>query len=212
MLLIHPPATVAVVQEINRVRAAGACPEAPTGIFTTAAPFCPALEVSGSVVPGAVTVDPAFDLVVRSTQLSHPEVGGNATISAFGADGVLLFSMPFAARGAYRLDLPLAPGAAQAIRLLRVASGPLKAERTATIHGEPNAETIATDDRDMVFAWNARAFPAVRIATDAEPDITYASGTGTYEQLTIPTTAHRLSVDFSDGVRSTKRTFAVFGR
>ena len=120
--------------------------------------------------------------------------------------------LPFFGRGTFRLDVPLSPAAEQAIHLIRVVAASANAERTATAHGEATAETIATDDRDIVFAWNARAFPAVRIATDTEPDTTYASGTGTYEQLTIATAAHRLTVDFSDGVRSTKRTFAVFGR
>ena len=211
MLLSSPPVIFAA-QEIVHVRASSACPDAPVGVIATAAVLCPALDVSGSVGPTGVTIDPAFDLIVRPAELSRPEVAGNATLSAFNADGQLLFSLPFNARGPFHLDVPLNPAVAQSIRLIRVVSGTVNAQRAATVHGDANAETIATDDRNVVFAWNAHAFPAIRISTDAESEPTFASGAGTYEQLTLGTAARRLSVDFSDGVRSTKRVFSVFGR
>jgi len=212
MLLSSPPVTFAALAEIVHLRAAASCPEGPTAIIATTVAFCPAVEVSGNIGPSNVTLDPAFDLLTRPAQLSRPEIGGNATLAAYNAEGQLLFSLPFSARGTYRLDVPLGAAAAQSIRRLRVVSGSASAERTAIVHAEPNAETIATDDRNVVFAWNAHVFPAVRISTDIDPETTYAAGAGTYEQLTLATAARRLSVDFSDGVRSTKRTFVVFGR
>ena len=182
------------------------CPE------QTSAGDCPVLEVSGTIDPNTTSLDPAFDLVVHPTHLTRAEATGNATLVAYNADGQVVVSFPFTARGEYRLDVPLAPALAQSVRVVRVVTASASAEQRPTVHHDASAETIAADDRNVLFAWNARAFPSVRITSDANPKPTYASGVSTYEQLTVPTTSRRITVDFSDGVRSETRTFNVFGR
>ncbi len=108
--------------------------------------------------------------------------------------------------------MPLAPATREAIATLRVATSSGVGLRTGTAHGETDAETIATDDGNVVFAWNAQQFPGVRILPEGSTNATYASGLGTFEQVTVATAARALKVDFSDGVRSVERTFTVFGR
>ncbi len=183
------------------------CPE------QTVAGDCPVLEVSGTIDANTTSLDPAFSLNVHPAFLTRPEATGNATLVAYNADGQVLVNFPFTARGDYRLDVPLSPALAQTVRVVRVVTASASAEqRPSPRHGEPSAETISSDDRSVLFAWNARAFPSVRITSDANPKPMYATGVSTYQQLTVSTTSRRITVDFSDGVRSETRTFAVFGR
>lgn len=209
LLVSMPPAHVATVNVV-RTRI-GSCSESAAPATTTPA-VCPVLEVSGSINATNVTIDPAFDLFVRPAQLSRAETAGTATLLAYNTLGQLLVSFPFSASGVYRLDVPLAPAVAQTIRLIRLVTASASAERVATIHGEPNIETVAIDENNIVLAWNAQDFPALRIVTEGESRVAYAAGSGTYQQVTLHTAAQHVSIDFSDGVRSVKRTFAVFGR
>ena len=198
---------LAAVSAIGARAHANVCPE------QTATGDCPVLEVSGTIDANTTTLDPAFDLNVRPTRLTRPEATGNATLVAYNADGQVLLNFPFTARGEYRLDVPLAPALAQSVRVVRVVTASASAEQRPTArHGEPTAETIAADDRNVLFAWNARAFPSVRITSDANSTPAYATGVSTYQQFTVSTTSRRITVDFSDGVRSETHTFIVFGR
>ena len=186
---------------------ANVCPE------QTVTGDCPVLEVSGTIDASTATLDPAFDLIVHPSRLTRPEASGNATLVAYSADGQILVSFPFTTRGDFRLDIPFASSLAQSVRLVRVLTASASAEQRPTArHGDASAETIAADDRTVLFAWNARAFPSVRVTSDAASKPIYASGVSTYEQLTVPTTSRRITVDFSDGVRSETRIFTVFGR
>jgi hypothetical protein len=178
----------------------------------TKAGTCPVLEVSGTIDAGTASLGPAFDLIVRPAALTRAETTGNATLVAYNADGGVVVTFPFTAFGPYRIDVPLLPALAQSVRVVRVVTASATAEERPTVHGDVNAEAIAPDDGNVIFAWNAQAFPSVRIESDGDAKPTYASGTSTYEQLTLKTAARRLTVDFSDGVRSETRTFAVFGR
>jgi hypothetical protein len=178
----------------------------------TKAGSCPVLEVSGAIDADTASLEPAFDVSVRPASLTRAEGTGNATLVAYNADGGVVVTFPFTAFGPYRIDVPLLPALAESIRVVRVVTASASAEERPTVHGDVSAETIAADDGNVIFAWNAQAFPRVRILSDGDPKPIYVSGTSTYEQVTLRTASRRVTVDFSDGVRSETRTFAVFGR
>ena len=210
----QPPAWVAGIFGVARPPVSViACPDAPAAVFATNAPACPALEVTGKIDPAGVTLDPAFDFLVPPVALTHGARDGNASLSGYGPSGELLFTQVFAANGPFHIDVPLAPARAQLIRRLRLVTSAGNAERSATAHGEPSAETVVTGDRQVLFAWDARAFPAVRVTAENDPGVSsYLSGSSTFEQATIGMSARRLIVDFSDGVRSVARRVLVLGR
>ncbi len=201
---------------IVHVKTVVPCPEAPTIAATaTHVASCSALEVNGTVAANRVTVEPAFDLLLPPEKLSQPNATGNAALEAYDGSNQLVFRFPFNARGEYRIDVPLAASVEQSIRRLRVINGSAYADRTASLHGDVSAETFPRYDHSVVLAWNALAFPAIRIATiaiDHNEDASYASGTESFQQIRLETTSPRLIIDFSDGVRSTRRIFTVFGR
>lgn len=209
LLVSIPPAHVATVNVVHtRI---GSCSDA-AAAATVTLPVCPVIEVSGSIVGTNVTIDPAFDLLARPAAQSRPETDGNATLTAYNVAGQLLVTFPFSASGVYRVDVPLSPAIAESVHVLRVTTASASAERVATTHGEPSVETIAINDSNVVLAWNAQAFPALRITAEGEAGVAYVAGKGTYQQSSLHSKARRISIDFSDGVRSVKRTFAVFGR
>jgi hypothetical protein len=190
---------------------AGSCSE----ISSATAPgpaVCPALEVSGTIDPDPATLDPAFDVVVPAARLARPEPDGNATLLGYNAAGQLVVNFRFSAHGSYSLDISLPPAAEESIRVLRVVTATGNATRTGTDHGEPTAEPISTDDSDIVFAWNAQIFPAIKIMPVGDPNTTEASGASSYNEVTVATKSHYLNVNFSDGVRSEIRSLEVFGR
>jgi hypothetical protein len=193
------------------------CPALPattivaTTIVSTAAQ-CPALEVSGNVGQGTVSIDPAFDVSVSAAQLART-TEGNAVLAGFAADGRQLFSLPVAALGAFHVYVPLATAAQQQVARLTLASDRGSAERRAAPGAETGAEIISLSDQRVILAWNANAFPAIRVAESPEKTpIATGSGSSTFEQMTIDTRSRRLYVTFSDGVRSTTRGFTIFGR
>ena len=191
----------------------GTCPDAPAATFTASAAVCPALEVTGKVDATGATLDPAFNLLVPSAELARTVREPNATLSGYTSNGELVFTQSFAADGPFHVDVPLGPARAQLVHRLKLATGSATTERSATAHGEPSAETVATGDREILFAWDARAFPAIRVTADNDPTSTsYLNGSSTFEQATLGMSARRLIVDFSDGVRSVARRFAVLGR
>ena len=188
------------------------CPASPeTATYVSSARACPALEVSGSADRTGVALDPAYDVSVNPGAFARPAAG--AVVSGYAADGRLLFALPIAANGAFHVYVPLAPAALQALARITVATSAARAERIATPPIEPSAEIISLDESRAIVAWNAHAFPAIRVReTPERPPIAAGSGTSTYEQMSVDTRARRISVDFSDGVRSTTRTYAIFGR
>jgi len=188
------------------------CPVIPLEAAATGAPRCAALEVSGSVNSAGVSLDPAFDVLVRPAELTRPEPGP-ATLIGYARDGRVVFSVPFTADGRFRLNLALAPQLADSLTRLTLTANGATFERVATPSEVPTAEALATDETHVLFAWNARAFPAVRIAPDSGgPTILSASGAATFEQTTFGSSARHFVVSFSDGVHSTDRMVTVFGR
>ena len=191
----------------------GTCPDAPPATFTATGLVCPALDVTGKVDATGATLDPAFNLLVPSAQLTRSGREPNATLSGYNASGELVFSQKFTVDGPFHVDVPLGPARAQLVHELRLVTASATAQRSATAHGEPSAETVATGDRETLFAWDARAFPAIRVTAENDPNSTsYLSGTSTFEQATLGMSARRLIVDFSDGVRSVARRLSVLGR
>jgi hypothetical protein len=188
------------------------CPASPLESIAPNARNCAALEVSGRIDAASVTLDPAFDVHVPATELTRP-VSGPAALVGYGADGRELFSFPFIADGGFKIDIALASPLASALTRLVLSANGQAAQQSAAPSDIPSAEAIATDDANVVLAWNARSFPALRVAADLQgPPFAYATGNGTFEQIAIHTSARRLVVSFSDGIHSFDRTLSVVGR
>ncbi len=190
---------------------AAGCPSAPELAYRTSALRCPALDVSGRV-DATPALDPVFD--VETSPNTFVRLGrGLAALVGTASDGRVLFEVPLEATNAFHVTVPLAPQAEAALARLRLVTPFGTVERIATVHAEPVAEAIATSDIAGVFAWNARAFPGVRIAAvRGGPYVAVGGGDGTYEQLNVPTASNVLVVEFSDGLHSTTRTVRFFGR
>lgn len=216
MISSPPPAAIAALFRAPFPARVAPCPDASAPVAATQKlpppATCPALEISGNLAPGASVVDPAFDVLVPLAQLARAVPNGNVTVSGYAADGSTVFSISLAETGPFRLDVPLSPAAALTVKRIRVASADGIAERTATSHTEPTAELVDTGNGDFVFAWNANAFPAARIATEGDGAPTTVSGVGTYKQVKIASRSRYAVVDFSDGTRSFKKLFQIFGR
>lgn len=208
-----PPAFVAGLFSSARPGLVLLCPDVPGPVLTATAPACPAVDVSGKTDAAGVAVEPAFDILVPSASLTRTPRSGNATLSGYDANGALVFTQTFIAEGPFHVDVPLSPTRAQQVRRLRLVTSSGIAERSATAHGEPSAESVVTGDRQILLAWDAHQFPALRVTAENDQTSTsYLSGTSTFEQVTLGMTARRLLIDFSDGVRSVTRRFNVLGR
>jgi hypothetical protein len=193
-------------------RAQAQCPATPLAAIETSAQNCAALEVSGRIDATGATLDPAFDVHVPAAELTRP-VPGSAALVGYGADGRALFSFPFIAAGAFKIHVALASPLASALTRLVLTANGQSVERTAVSGDVPSAEAVATDDTTVVLAWNARSFPALRVATASQGALVgYATGSGTFEQTSFRTSARRLTVSFSDGIHSFDRTLSVMGR
>jgi hypothetical protein len=188
------------------------CPTAPMQTFATTLAACPALEISGRIDPTGVVLDPAFDVVVPPAELARASDSG-ALLAGFTSDGRRLFVLPIAASGPFHLYVPLAPFALQAMARITLASPVGATERIATSPAEATAEIISIDDRRVIVAWDAVAFPAIRMAETPEGrPIAYGTGVATYEQTSVDTRARIVYLTFSNGVRSVARAFTIFGR
>jgi hypothetical protein len=190
-------------------------PPCPSGLEITlsaTARACPALEVSGKIDSGGAEIQPAFTAMVDPSDLAH--FGrGDAILTGLSADGRAIFVLPVQSGEAFHYFIPLAPQAAAALARLTLVSGSVSAERAVVPHGEPNAEVVSVDDGQLLIAWDAHAFPSIRISTSpGGPPIAFGTGTSTFEQLTVATPARRIYIEYSDGVHSFKRAYNVFGR
>ena len=187
-------------------------PVAPAATFVTSARACPAVEISGSADADGVSLDPAFDVSVAPAQLTRPGDGG-ALLSGFSSDGRTLFTLPVATNGAFHLYVPLAAVTQATLTRLTLAYGRNSTERAASEGREQSAEIIPTDESNVIVAWNAALYPAIRVAEKpGGATIAAGSGTSTFEQLPVETRARILYIDFSDGVRSFARSISIFGR
>jgi hypothetical protein len=194
------------------VNPAATCPAAPTATFSTVARACPALEVSGRLDATGAALDPAFDTTVAPQELARPIESG-AVLSGYAQDGRKLFALPIGASGAFHLYIPLGVAAQQALTRIVLVAGQTTAERSATGANEPSAEIISLSDTSVIVAWNAHAYPAIRVSEGAEKAaLASGNGTTTYEQLPVETRSRRLFIEFSDGVRSVTEGFKIFGR
>lgn len=210
MLVSPPPALVALAKPFSKRGAL--CPEAPAASYPSLA-ACSAIEVSGHIAPGAVRLDPAFDVIVASSSLVRVATGASlaaGTLTGYTADGAVAFSVPVGSEE-FRIDVPLALPTAASIRRIRLTGVDGVAERVATVHAEPSAELVDAGDGAFVFVWNASAFPAAHLTTGLGAPIAL-SGTGTFEQVRVENRARFVAVDFSDGTRSLRKTYRVFGR
>jgi hypothetical protein len=189
------------------------CPVVPVAAFVTTATSCPAIEISGRVDASGATIDPAFDVSVPPAELARI-ADGDAVLAGYAADGRILFSLPVPARGAFHLYVPLGLAAQQLVDRLTLSTASSFAERTSAPIADIGAEIISLNEQRVIVAWNANAFPAIRVAE--RPDDRVLAGTGagssTFEQTTIVTRARRLYITFSNGVRSLTRSFSIFGR
>lgn len=206
------PLKVAVAPGPVQAPHAAICPSVPALPFVAGAQSCPGLEISGRVDGSGVVLDPAFQVVVAAAQFSRPG-RADAVLSGYGADGRSIFAFTFEANGPFHLYVPLAPAAAQSLARLHLSTAVGSSEQVPVSHGEPDAEVIAVDDAHVLFAWNARTFPAIRISNaPGTPPVAVGTGSSTYQEMTFASGARRLVVDFSDGIHSATRTFRVFGR
>jgi hypothetical protein len=188
------------------------CPTKPATTITATARLCPALEVSGQIDGGVAEIDPAFSAMVAPSELAR--FGrGDAILSGYTTDGKIVFILPVPSDGPFHFYIPLSPQYVQSLARLTLAVGGAVAERDASTHGEPEAEAVAVDVGRVLFAWNAQIFPAVRITSGpTDGGIAYGNGSSTLQQVTVASTTRRLTVEFSDGVHSFSRTYAIFGR
>jgi len=192
---------------------AATCPATPEGAFVGGATTCPALELSGVADATGASLDPAFDVSVPPAELVRPTPIAGGFLAGYAADGRRLFVLPIAANGAFHLYVPLATAAQQSLARLEVTTAGARAERIASAPAEATAEIISLDETKAIVAWNARAFPSIRVKESPERNaIAIGSGSSTYEQMSVDTRARIVYVEFSDGVRSTTRAFTIFGR
>ena len=192
---------------------AATCPATPEGAFVGGATTCPALELSGVANATGASLDPAFDVSVPPAELVRPTPTAGGFLAGYAADGRRLFVLPIAANGAFHLYVPLATAAQQSLARLEVTTAGARAERVASAPAEATAEIISLDETKAIVAWNARAFPSIRVKESPERNaIAIGSGSSTYEQMSVDTRARIVYVEFSDGVRSTTRAFTIFGR
>jgi hypothetical protein len=192
---------------------AATCPATPEGAFVGGATTCPALELSGVADATGASLDPAFDVSVPPAELVRPTPTAGGFLAGYAADGRRLFVLPIAANGAFHLYVPLATAAQQSLARLEVTTAGARAERIASAPAEATAEIISLDETKAIVAWNARAFPSIRVKESPERNaIAIGSGSSTYEQMSVDTRARIVYVEFSDGVRSTTRAFTIFGR
>jgi hypothetical protein len=192
---------------------AATCPATPETAFVAGATTCPALEVSGFAGGTGVSLDPAFDVSIAPAELARPTQNASAVLAGYAADGRRLFILPIAGNGAFHLYVPLAPAAQQILARIEVSTSGARAERIASAPADAVAEIISLDEGKAIVAWNARAFPSIRIKERTErPAIAVGSGSSTYEQMSVDTRARLVFIEFSDGVHSTTRAFAIFGR
>jgi hypothetical protein len=201
-----------------------ACPVLPVETLVSPARVCDVLEVTGQIDASSLSLDPAFNDRAPEREMARP-AAGSATLVAYDKSGGVIFTFPFAADGPFRLVLPLAPAyGAQIARLTLSANGAtydrdgtgaseVPFDHTAVPLSGATAEAVETDEGHIVFAWDAREYPAVRIANArGGAPIATVSGSQTFEQIYIDTKATRLLVSFSDGVHSVTRTVEITGR
>jgi hypothetical protein len=192
---------------------AATCPAMPDAAFVSSAITCPALEVSGYADSTGASLDPAFDVSIAPAQLARPLPTASALLAGYAADGRRLFALPIPASGAFHLYVPLATAAEQNLARLELTTAGARAERVASAPGEATAEIISLDESKAIVAWNARAFPSIRVKESPERNaIAVGSGSSTYEQMSVDTHARLVYIEFSDGVHSTTRVFSIFGR
>jgi hypothetical protein len=209
-IAMHPRRAGDTTPRTTQAFATG-CPEGPGVAYRPGVRRCPALEISGRV--GAIpSLDPVFNVEADTNALLRTE-RGTATLVGSTIDGRVLFTMPIDETGPFHVFVPLAPSAARTLARLRLITPVGVVDRLATLHNEPTAEAVSTGETTAILAWNARSFPAVRVATiPGGPFIAYGTGSGTYEQLDIHTDTNAVIVEFSDGLRSTTRVVRLFGR
>jgi hypothetical protein len=189
------------------------CPAVPVAAFVTTATSCQALEISGRVDASGAALDPAFDVSVPPAELARI-ADGDAVLAGYAADGRMLFSLPVPARGAFHVYVPLSAPAQQLVDRLTLSTATAFAERTSAPVADIGAEIISLSEQRVIVAWNAHAFPAIRVAErpDDRTPVGTGAGSSTFEQTTIDTRARRLYITFSNGVRSLTRSFSIFGR
>jgi len=188
------------------------CPVSPVEPFVVSPRICDVIEVTGRIDQSGVTLDPAFDGHAPQSDFARP-VPGSATLSGYDRAGALLFEFPFSAEGAFHLVLPLAATTAHELAHLTLSANGETAERYGTGAFEPSVETISTSDSNLVFIWNAHAFPGIRIESARDHStILTSQGADSYEQVNVATSERSFIVSFSDGVRSIQRTVHVMGR
>ena len=180
---------------------------------TTEIVASPALEVAGRIDGTGVSLDPVYDVSVPPAELVRPAQDG-ALLTGYAADGRRIFAIAVAANGPFHIYVPLAPASQRVLARITLSNGaPGRPFAAANGPADPAAEIISLDDHSVIVAWNASAFPEIRVreSPDGAP-IATGDGSGTYEQISVDTRARRLYIEFSDGVRSTARAFSIFGR
>jgi hypothetical protein len=117
------------------------------------------------------------------------------------------------AGGDFHTFVPVSEATARALVKIRLIFAIASTERSASLHGAPTIEAISVDDAHVLVAWSANLFPQIRVREYANgPIIATGDGSTSYTEITVPTNASTLVVDFSDGVHSYTRSFHVWSR
>jgi hypothetical protein len=203
----------------SKVAPAARCPQAPYTAPQVSGPApagltCSALEVSGSADRTNPSLDPAYVVSVAPTRFPAvaPTVPDGA-LQGFDAQGHLLFNQTMSAGGDFHTFVPVSEATARALVKIRLIVANASTDRNASLHGAPTVEAISVDDAHVVVAWSANLFPQIRVREYPNgPIIATGDGTTSYTEITVPTNAATLVIDFSDGVHSYTRSFHIWNR
>ncbi len=219
MLLLAAVTFAALSAQTKLPASTARCPQVPFSAPAVASAVpagltCPALEVSGRADRTNPSLDPAFDVsVVPSRFPANAPAAPEGVLQGLDAQGRVIFAQTMTAGGDFHTFVPLPEAIARELSRLRLTIGTAVTERSAAMHGAPSVETISVDESHVLLAWNGSLFPGLRVhESPGGPLVAVASGTSTFDQITVTTSSPRLTLDFSDGVRSITRTVAVFGR
>ena len=218
MLLLAAALLVAAAPQ-SKVPPAAHCPQAPYTAPQVSGPApagltCLALEVSGNADRTNPSIDPGY--VVSIAPARFPAVAPavpEGALQGLDAQGRLLFNQTMSAGGDFHTFVPVSDATARALVKIRLIVGNASVDRNASLHGAPTAELISVDDAHVVVAWSANLFPQIRVREYPNgPIIATGNGETSYTEITVPTSAPLLVIDFSDGIHSYTRAVRVWGR
>lgn len=177
----------------------------------------PSVLVWGRIVNGRPVLEPAFQIVTRS---SLPRQPGPYSVTATAADGTQLFALSFDAAqaedspqgsGHFAFAVPLDQGRAARLASLRLTGPGGMAATSRSIAslrlGATGAGvTSRREGQSVVLQWNASVHPTIMVRDPDTGDVlSFARG----GNARVWTTKDHLDLELSDGVRSQRVRLAI---